>query len=417
MSDSKTTSPKALSVFLGPPGAGKSKRFIELVNAAHTAKLPAVTFACNELPWMRERDSVARQRILGSRQPGLTCKLDHFVSTAEAIEILSSLEPGTLAAFEEAHYFSPEIAGAWLAAAARGVEVLACMPSAPQRDRLRGQPRAETHFLTPCEQCKTGDATTFIIVPGQDATKSLCEPCRQKLTADARRQIVERLQSQAPYPGERTIYQPVEIPECDGWNVLRPDSKRRVEIMTGIFRELDLLAEIKAGGMSYLDVGCNTGFFCHHLRQLGFHCEGEDVVAVDIELAQMMDSFLWRDRNVFVAQDAYDYLRDSQARRFDVTSAFAIFQWLMIQTNAPRGIDCLQWLFAKTRRVCFIEMGYSAEAQYQDKLPINIDRAWVENLMHEKGGFAEVRVFPAGEKYGVSRDLFVGIKPGVKAGK
>jgi hypothetical protein len=147
------------------------------------------------------------------------------------------------------------------------------------------------------------------------------------------------------------------------------------------------------------------------MHRLGFQAEGEDVVKEDIAVAKIIDAYIRHDRNVFVAKDAYAYLEDSQDRMFDVTSAFAVFQWLMIQKNAQRGITCFEWLFAKTRRVCFVEMGYSAEAQYKDRLPINIDRAWMENLMREKGGFAEIRVFPAGEEHGISRDLFVGIKP------
>ena len=402
---------KPLTIFQGLPGSGKSKRLIEIVNAARAAGRRVATFACSDSPWMRERESVQHRRILGCRIYGLECRLNHFVSTAEAVTILEKTKPGRLAVFEEAHYFGPEIADAWLAAARGGVEVLLCLPSDFHRAQFGAHPRTETNFILPCEGCGLADATTFNIVPGEDATQALCAACNQAKEEKVRAEIVRRLQAQAPYPGEKIIYQPVELPECADWQVLRPDSAARVEIMRDIFCELDLLTEISTGGMNYLDVGCNTGFFCHAMRQLGFHAEGEDVVTEDIVVAQMLDSFVRRDRNVFVAQDAHDYLRGTPHRMFDVTSAFAVFQWLMIQTSAPRGIECLQWLFAKTRRVCFLEMGYTAEDQYKDKIPINIDRAWVEKIMREKGGFAEVRVFPAGERHGVSRDLFVGIKP------
>jgi hypothetical protein len=96
---------------------------------------------------------------------------------------------------------------------------------------------------------------------------------------------------------------------------------------------------------------------------------------------------------------------------FDVTSAFAIFQWLMIQTTVERGIRCLEWLFAKTKRLCFLEMGYSTEPQYKERLKANIDRHWVRSIMEEKGNFSEVRIFDARE-HGLmfGRDLFVGIR-------
>jgi SAM-dependent methyltransferase len=181
--------------------------------------------------------------------------------------------------------------------------------------------------------------------------------------------------------------------------------------MTRVINEVAVLKRLSRPA-TYLDVGCNTGYFCHHMHRLGFFAEGEDVVKGDIEVAQILDSWFRRDGNRYVVQNAYDYLRDSQDRLFDVTSAFAVFQWLMIQTTVERGEQCLRWLFAKTQRICFLEMGYSAEPQYKDKLPGNIDRGWVFNIMQQEGGFSEIRMYDASKNqlmFG-SRDLFVGIK-------
>ena len=237
--------------------------------------------------------------------------------------------------------------------------------------------------------------------------------CETAMKADVRSELLERLQRQGPYPGEKALYQPIaEFEECADWRLLRPDSKARVDLMTRVIKETGVLASTPGRTPTYLDVGCNTGYFCHHMHGLGFFAEGEDVVKGDIEVAQILDSWFRGDGNRYVVQDAYDYLRDTQDRLFDVTSAFAVFQWLMIQTSLERGEQCLEWLFAKTGRVCFLEMGYSAEAQYKDKLPGNIDRAWVFNIMEQKGGFSEIRMYDAKKNqlmFG-SRDLFVGIK-------
>ena len=61
-------------------------------------------------------------------------------------------------------------------------------------------------------------------------------------------------------------------------------------------------------------------------------------------------------------------------------------------------LTCLQWLFAKTKRLCFLEMGCSAEPQYKEKLKANIDRAWVRRIMEDKGGFSEIQMFDAKEQ-------------------
>jgi hypothetical protein len=53
-------------------------------------------------------------------------------------------------------------------------------------------------------------------------------------------------------------------------------------------------------------------------------------------------------------------------------------------------------------------MGYSDEPFYDGKLPLDIDRAWVEERM-QRGAFAEVLVFEAAQ-HKLQRDLFVGVK-------
>lgn len=402
-----------LTVLNGLPGAGKSSYLIAMVNEASAAGRPAVTFSCSDSPQLNAREYVRIHRMLGSRRPGLVCPITHFVSTSDGGRLLAETPDGTLAVFDEAYHFASEIAPHWIAASARGVQVFIATPSREQKKLLAVHPHAEKTFAMKCQKCSEAEATTAIIVPGEDATLSLCAACEPAMQAGVRSELLERLQRQGPYPGEKALYQPIdEFEECADWRLLRPDSKARVELMTRVIKETGVLTATEGRTPTYLDVGCNTGYFCHQMHRLGFFAEGEDVVKGDIEVAQILDSWFRRDGNRYVVQDAYDYLRDSQDRLFDVTSAFAVFQWLMIQTSLARGEQCLEWLFAKTQSICFLEMGYSAEAQYQDKLPGNIDRAWVFNIMEQKGGFSEIRMYDAKKNalmFG-SRDLFVGIK-------
>ena len=401
-----------IHILRGLPGSGKSTRFVETVNSAIAQKWPVLTFACIEAPELAERKALRVNRVLGCRRPGLVCPLHHFVPTAEAAEILSRAPAGSLAAFEESQYFGPELVPHWIEASRRGVEVLISMPSEPQLTLLKDEPHTETVFQVTCQRCNQENAFTFVVVPETGLTMALCPKCHAEMADAARREILERLERQPPHPGEKAIYQPVdELPECADWKVVRPDSKARAEVMSKIMQELGLPGLLAPKPATYLDIGCNTGYFCHRMRQLGFFAEGVDVVKGDIAVAKLLDSFFRRDFNRYIAQDAYAYLRDTQDNSFDVTSAFAVFQWLMIQTTVERGITCLEWLFAKTKQVCFLEMGYSAEPQYKERLKANIDREWVRRIMEEKGGFSEVRLFDAKEQgLMFGRDLFVGIK-------
>ncbi len=404
----------SLHVFTGLPGSGKSSRLIERVNSAIARQQTVATFVCNESPLLAERKEFRIHRRLACRRPGLTCPLHHFVSTVEAAEILARLPAGALAAFDEAQFFDPAIVKHWSEASQRGVEVLVSTPSPLQLRFLKGLGVTETTFRIQCQKCDKAEASTFVVLPETNGTLSLCGRCHEEMVEIARRDLLERLERQPPHPGEKAIYQPIDgLPECASWKIVRPDSKTRADLMSGVIREMKLPEVCAPSAATYLDIGCNTGYFCNRIRHLGFYAEGVDVVKGDIEVARILDAFFHRDRNHYVAQDAYTYLEETQDRLFDVTSAFAVFQWLMIQTTVERGITCLQRLFAKTRRLCFLEMGYSAEPQYKEALKVNIDRAWVRRVMEEEGGFSEVRMFDA-QEHGLmfGRDFFVGIKQG-----
>ncbi|HMJ05311.1 MAG TPA: methyltransferase domain-containing protein [Chthoniobacterales bacterium] len=383
-----------------------------MVNSAIAENKPVLTFACGAAPALAAREGLRVHRRLASRRPGLTCPLHHFVDAAEAAEILARTPPGTLTAFDEASYFNQGLVPAWQEASQRGVEVLISTPSSEQLEALGTEAFTETVFAMKCEDCGNADASTFIVSPETDRTVALCSACERARTAAARADVLERLERQPPHPGEKSIYQPVDqLAECADWNVIRPDSRARVDLMLQIMREAGLPESVAPDPATYLDIGCNTGYFCDRIRQAGFYAEGVDLMEGDIAVAKILDAFIRKRHNHFIAQDAYSYLEQTQERRFDVTSAFAVFQWLMIQTTVERGLTCLEWLFAKTKRLCFLEMGYSVEPQYRERLKVSIDREWVRRIMEEKGGFAEVRVLE-GKDYGFmfGRDLFVGIK-------
>jgi SAM-dependent methyltransferase len=398
----------SLTILTGLPGSGKSTYLVEVVNQARARDEHVATFECSESPWLQADQYVCDHRIIGCRMPGLVCPLDHFVSTTEAAAILRETAPSTLVAFEEAHYFQADLVSAWLEASGRGVDVLVGMPSNRQLQLLDGHEYEEMRFTLNCDRCASREATSFIILPDDVTTTALCETCDAELTWVARKEILDRLERQAPYPGEKVLYQPVELEECSDWRVLRPDSEKRVELMTQVLRRIGL-GSSSWRNLTYLDVGCNTGFFCSQLRGLGFYAEGVDVVQADIEVAKILGAFFRRQKIAYLISDCYEHLRETRADVFDVTSAFSVFQWLMMQRTVQHGLDCMDWLFEKTGRVCFLEMGYSEEPHYKGKLGIEIDRAWVKSQMEKDGNFADILIFEAAENR-LMRDLFVGLK-------
>lgn len=397
-----------VSVLTGLPGSGKSTHLICRVNERLAQGRPVATFACADSPRLMSDKHVADARVLGSRRPDVSCPLDHLTTVEESGRILTTLEPGTLVAFEEGHYFGPDIVPLWVDAADRGLEVLVAMPSQPQLHLLRGYPYQDISLDMACQRCAARSASTFLLFADEERTTSICDPCADVLTSAARSEIVRLLQEEDPYPGERAVYQPVELEECEGWRVLRPDSYTRADVMVAVLDRLGLVVERGPDRHTYLDVGCNTGFFCSALANRGFFSHGVDVTRGSIDVARLLSTYVRRDKTRYEVAEGYEYLRATQGQRFDVTSAFSVHQWVMLQRSVADALVSMEWLFAKTGKVCFFETGYSSEAHLQAMKDSGIDRAWVLAEMRRSGDFAEIEVLDATE-HGLMRDLFVGI--------
>ena len=404
----------SITLLTGLPGSGKSRRLIELVNAARAEGRPALTFVCGDFPWPSNHGSFWIHRKLVCGQPGLTCDLDHFVSSEQAASILSNVPVGSLVAVEEGYAFSRTAVDDWSQASKRGVEVVVAAPSGHQMLLLDDEDYVTTKLTVQCQRCASRSATE-VIITAEGGTLSVCGDCFAELADEARATIVQSLRDEHPSPGEDALYQPVELPEVAEWRLARRDSIQRAEAVDAILQELSISPGDPRATPSYLDVGCNTGLFCDYFARRGFRAKGVDATTRFITVARLLDTFFRREMRpskewvLYERANAYEYLRDTQQERFDVTSAFAVFQWLMIQRTPEHGLQCIEWLAAKTRRVCVLEMGYTREEMYQDQLGIDIDREWVVAAMKERGGFSDLRVVNASPD-GLQRDLFIGVK-------
>ena len=141
---------------------------------------------------------------------------------------------------------------------------------------------------------------------------------------------------------------------------------------------------------TYLDVGCNTGFFCHQMYKAGFRSTGVDVTVRGIEVAKLLGTYVRRDYANYGVSDAHEYLRTTQGELFDVTSAFSVFQWVMIHKTHEHGLASMRWLFRKTGRICILEMGESTEAHYVERIGMRYDSAWICDFRQRHGGFERI---------------------------
>ena len=392
-----------ITILSGLPGAGKSETLITQVNQARQAGRTALVFMCSDSPELRGRPGIAKHGKIGSRSK-LKTEVNHFVSTDQCIALVGDAPHGALLAFDEAQHFGDGLIDAWCAAAHRGAEVLIASPSMAQLEELGWRGYEATQLSIDCQVCQEHAATTFFLHRHEDRTESVCAACHDRLRTDAKREVVERLEQGSPYPGKKWIYQPVELEQCADWKVIRHDSGTRFDLISDICRDQGL----PQAHATYLDVGCNTGYFCNRMARLGFLSTGVDVTANDIEVARLLGSYVRRDYAAYVLADAHSYLAETQQETYDVTSAFSVFQWVMIQNTPEHGLDCMRWLFRKTNRICFLEMGESTEAHYSE-LGMHYDSDWIYRFMEAEGGFERIEVVNANEQH-IRRDLFVGYK-------
>lgn len=394
----------AITILTGLPGSGKSETLINRVGMALQEGRVALTFSCCDSPTLRARPGIAERRRLSCRS-GLSARLDHFVSTEQSIDLLSEAPAGALLAFDEAQHFGDELVESWCAAAERGAEILIASPSAIQLDALKSRGHKAVHLQLRCQVCHEREASTFFCHLDDDRTESVCDDCCERLRAEAKTEIIDRLRRNAPHPGEEWSYQPIELPECGSWGVVREDTPKRHQLIKDICASQGLPNAYS----TYLDVGCNTGFFCYQMHKAGFKSTGVDIVANDIEVARLLSTYFRRDYATYVVSDAHEYLRATQGHTFDVTSAFSVFQWVMIQNTPEHGIDCMHWLFRKTSRICILEMGESTEAHYINRVGLKYDSAWIYDFMQAHGGFEWIDLIDM-KRSKLKRDLLVGYK-------
>jgi SAM-dependent methyltransferase len=258
-----------------------------------------------------------------------------------------------------------------------------------------------------CKRCGEAEANTDVLFPGDAEATALCSDCKAAVVQGVRSEVATRLKTQPPFPGEDVLYLPVELDQCRSWRVLREDSAARAALMKGVIEEVKSGAD--GGSLSYLDVGCGTGYFCHEMALLGLESKGVDVAEDDVEVARLLESFLRHDGVEYVVSDIRSYLHDTREEPVDVTSCFSVITDVIVEKSLASGLDALAWLFEKTGRVCFLEMGYESNDPYGQKLRRLIDRPLVRQIMEKTKMFDEIRCYEATE-HGLLGDLFVGIK-------
>jgi hypothetical protein len=401
----------SLLVLTGPPGAGKTAHAIEALEKAGAAGRPTFTVVCADVARStRQLEHLQRGRF--ASRNGRSWPIDGFLTESELAGRLATVPAGTLLVVEDTYGYSPAVVEALHQASQRGSDVLVVAPSSTQTDALTRLGAQIISLSRACDRCGQREAGRPVLDPATGDALAYCDDCFATARDEALSTIIATLRDGGPHNGQEYLYQPVELPVFAGWSVVRPDSPKRAALMHALVLETGL--EGRNGRHSYLDVGSLTGYFCDYFAARGFTAQGVDLTRTNVMVARALEAFFRRPARenhrfvVYQQQDAYDYLRQTQHQGVDVTSALSVFQWVMLQKDVQTGLDCIQLLAAKTRRVMFLEMGYSDEDMYKEQLPIPIDREWMHERLLE-AGFPKVVLIDRHE-HGLRRDIVAGVR-------
>lgn len=395
-------------VYTGLPGSGKTSNVISTVAERRRSNRTVWLFVCSDAFRTQSEAAISKYGQVATRN-GDTCTVDYFVSAGEAIDLIEMNRklPSSTFVFEEAQYFGDELLPYWHSLSEEGHDVIISTPSGGQLDVLRNAGADVRELSVRCNLLGDGEATRFLVMPNVNATLAVCDNCWNVLSGHARTTISNMLVANEPYPGERRVYQPIDLvySEFDNLLPIREDSEVRAAIMADHVQAV--IGNFVRRSRTYIDIGCNTGFFCKKMSELGFASRGVDVVARDILVGKLLDAYFY-DRHIdFVCDDAAKFLLKDE-NHYDVMSSFSVFQWVFIQAGRDVVYDAIRRFFAKAKTLVFFEMGYTDEAHYSGRLTETIDRQWCYDRMSESGRFSEIVLYPEGER-GLKRDFFVGI--------
>jgi len=334
------------------------------------------------------------------------------LDSEEAGAVLETLQPGTLVVFDEAQYFKASLAQDWRRAAQRGVEVRVGTPSSEQLEMLAEIPHERIHLSVKCRGCEEV-ATKVIYGSNLIFPDYYCSDCYEESKRMSIESLLTKVQAASPFPGGLHTYQPFFGVEMDEWKLVRTDCYARLNIVLDAVARCEAISEKLANSVqppSFVDLGCCSGFFSDAMAGNGFQSHGVDVSKDFIEWASQLAAIKAQDI-AYLQEDLLEHLLSNE-KHYDVISTFATVQWVMAQKGYDAGLKCFNEIFEKADSVCVVEMGYTTEPIYQEKIkdrPSEIDRAWVIKLMEDSGKFDTIELHPAGE-HGIWRDIFVGFK-------
>jgi SAM-dependent methyltransferase len=258
-------------------------------------------------------------------------------------------------------------------------------------------------------KCASCDKNSVVLCPDftNYITETYCQTCYCDKVNEVVNDIKKKLSSYPLMPAGE-IYQPFLKKDNNfffdlsntfkDYKVLRNDTDNRINIYLKHHTK-----EIK----SYIDLGCNTGYFCDYMSDILNipNVYGIDICSTLHDICVKKSKYILLNNNKYICSNLYDYFINTE-KTFDVISAYSVIQWVMIQKGDEYGVILLKKLALITDKILILEIGDYKEHHY-DKLKILIGTDWLIELLKEY--FKEYVVYDK-NTYSLKRDIVYFIK-------
>ncbi len=171
--------------------------------------------------------------------------------------------------------------------------------------------------------------------------------------------------------GSYRLYQPVDFPEVQTWQLMRKCSDRLAMMQeyldaAGLLPSSSPASNGHPGELpTYLDVGACYGWFVNEFGKLGFDARGIEMDPLALELAPLAYGL---DPERLAIGDCIELLADAR-RTADVVSCFSVLHHFVMGRGTSSPEELIRQLDARTGQVLFLDTGQAHESWFRLTLP------------------------------------------------
>lgn len=197
------------------------------------------------------------------------------------------------------------------------------------------------------------------------------------------------------FRGQRRIFQPIPVPELQGWSVARKCTDRLALMVAWLRRN-----GISSG--SFFDVGACYGWFVSEMAKLGFQASG---VEQDGALAAVGRLAYGLHSSAIAVENLGRHLKSTK-RKYDAVCCLSVLQNYILRYEKMTAEEFIRLVDQITGSVLFVDTGECHESRLKHSLAgWNVE--YIENWLKKNTSFSKIELLGMdNDRYGVFRVQF-----------